>query len=118
MDKLHIEVLPGSGADTRILKLQGPFTLPTIFEFQQKVRETPPRLTLIDLTDVPYMDSAAVGAIMSLHVSCQREGRKYGLVGASERLQTLFNVAGVDGILLTYPTIAEAESKAGASAPA
>ena len=55
---------------------------------------------------------------MGLHVSCQRQQRKYGLVGASSRLRTLFEVAGVAAILVTFRTLEEAEEKLTASAAA
>jgi anti-anti-sigma regulatory factor len=64
------------------------------------------------------MDSAALGAVMGLHVSCQRQQRKYGLVGASERLRTLFQVAGVATLLVNFRTVQEAEEKLTANAAA
>jgi anti-anti-sigma regulatory factor len=56
------------------------------------------------------MDSAALGAVMFLHASSLRNQRQYALVGAAERLRTLFKVAGVDEILITYSTAEEAEN--------
>ena len=94
----------------RILKLTGPFTLSTVFEFQDSMRSSHPPITVVDLTGVPYMDSAALGSLMGLHVSCQHHGRRYAIVGASDRLQTLFRVAGVGAILTIYATLAEAEA--------
>ena len=94
----------------RILKLAGPFTLATVFEFQAATRANQSPLTIVDLTDVPYMDSAALGSLMGLHVSCQQHGRHYALVGASERLQTVFRVSGVSSILAAFPSLAEAET--------
>ncbi len=47
---------------------------------------------------------------MFLHASSLRQHHEYALVGASERLRTLFQVGGVDDILVTYPTVQEAES--------
>ena len=93
----------------RILKLTGPFTLSTMFEFQDAMRSNHPPILLIDLSDVPYMDSAALGSLMGVHVSCQQHGRRYALVGASERLQTLFRVSGVLVVLVIYSSLAEAE---------
>jgi len=49
----------------RILKLSGPFTLSTVFDFQDAMRPTHPPITIVDLTDVPYMDSAALGTLMA-----------------------------------------------------
>ena len=107
---LKIESLPGAHKGVRLLRLTGPFTLPGIFEFQSIVRSLSDPVTIVDLTDVPFMDSAALGAVMFLHASSQRRKHRYALVGASERLHTLFKVGGVDEILVTYPTVAEAEA--------
>jgi anti-anti-sigma factor len=103
MENLHIETVPNQGG-VQIFKLTGPFTISTMFDFQALVRERTAPVTLIDLSGVPYMDSAALGSLLGFHVSCQREGRKYALVAVSDRLKTLFKVAGVDGVLASYPT--------------
>jgi anti-anti-sigma factor len=100
----------GSLEGERILKLSGPFTLSTVFEFQDAMRTNHPPIMIVDLTDVPYMDSAALGSLMGLHVSCQQHSRRYALVGASDRLQTLFRVSGVNTILVCFPSLAEAEA--------
>lgn len=111
MDQFNIETVPGNHPGLRILKLTGPFTLPEVFDFQATVREGDARVTLIDLSDVPYMDSAALGSVLGFHASCHREGKQYGLVGVSDRIRTLLKVAGVDGLLTTYATLEEGESK-------
>jgi anti-sigma B factor antagonist len=116
MSDLTIARVPGNQPGTRVLKLAGPFTLSTVFEFQNTVREEAAPITIVDLTDVPYMDSAALGSILGLHVSCQRDGRSYWLVGASDRLRTLFKVAGVDGLLNLCASVSEVESQLGKSA--
>lgn len=100
----------------RVLKLTGPFTISTMFDFQDAMRTIHHPITIIDLTGVPYMDSAALGALMGLHVSCRQHGRQYALVGASDRLQTVFRVSGVASILVLYPTLAEAEAGLGRKA--
>jgi anti-anti-sigma factor len=100
----------------RILKLTGPFTLSSLFEFQDAIRTNRPPITIIDLADVEYMDSAALGSLMTLHVSCHQHGRHYALVGASDRLQTVFRVSGVGSILASYPTLADAEASLGGKA--
>ena len=113
MDELTIENTVGP-ASVRVLKLSGPFTLNGIWDFQAGARAATEPITIIDLTDVPYMDSAALGSIMGVHVSRQRVHNKYAIVGANERLETLFEVAGVAKILVRYPTSAEALRALGA----
>lgn len=100
----------GSLEGERILKLTGPFTLAYLFEFQNDIRTNHPPILIVDLTDVLYMDSAALGSLMGLHVSCQQHSRRYALVGASDRLKTLFRVSGVDSILVSFPSLSEAET--------
>ena len=110
MDQFRLEWLPKTREDVHILKVTGPFTLPDVFDFQGVIREDSAPVTLIDLSGVPYMDSAALGSLLGFHVSCQRESRKYGLFGVADRLKVLFKVAGVDGLLNVYPTAGEAET--------
>ena len=115
MSTFTSEWSPGSREDVRILKLTGPFTLAAVFDFQAEIRKDPPRVIIIDFADVPYMDSAALGSILGLHVSCQKDGRHYAMVGVSDRLKTLFKVSGVDGLLSIYPSVAQAEAALGKS---
>jgi anti-sigma B factor antagonist len=100
----------------RILKLTGPFTLAAVFDLQDALRRNHPPITVVDLTEVPYMDSAALGSLLGLHVSCQQHARNYALIGVSDRLQTLFRVAGVNAILTVYGSLAEAEVGLGGKA--
>ena len=108
MEELQIEIGTGARPDVRILRLTGPFTLSTMFDFQNIVREGAAAVTIVDLGGVPYMDSAALGAVLGFHVSCQRLGHRYALTGVSARIRTLFLVAGVDGFLVCYTTAEEA----------
>ncbi len=111
---LTIEVLAGQGSDVKIIQLNGPLVITNFFEFQEIIRQKPlPRVLLIDLSAVPYMDSAALGSLVGLHVSCETHNRKYAIVGASDRLKTLFDVTQVRQLLVSYDSIAEAESKLG-----
>jgi len=100
----------------RILKLTGPFTLSTLFDFQDAMRTHHPPIIIVDLSEVPYMDSAALGSLLGLHVSCQQHSRRYALVGVSDRLMTVLRVSGVHAILVTFSSLAEAEAALGGKA--
>jgi anti-anti-sigma factor len=118
MVALKIESTPGTKDGVRILRLSGGFVLQAVNEFQTAVRAGNDAVTIVDLTEVAFMDSAALGAVMGLHVSSEKNRRKYALVGASVRLRTLFDVARVAGILVTFRTVEEAEAKLTADAGA
>jgi anti-anti-sigma factor len=117
-DELKIESTMGIRDGIRILRLSGPFTLQGVFDFQSIVRGLNDPVLIIDLTEVPYMDSASLGALMTVHTTSQTHQRHYALVGASERLRNLFKVGAVDDILVTYATLQEAQDKLSSKAAA
>jgi anti-anti-sigma factor len=110
MDELRIDEAPGTVEGVRLLRLTGPFTVTTLFAFQEIVRRDPGPITIIDLSGVPYMDSAALGTLLGVHVSCQRHDRKYSLIGIPPRIDSLIRMCRVDDILVSHATLAEAES--------
>lgn len=109
-EPLTLESVPGQAPGSRILRLTGPLTLNSLFEFQNMLRADPPALLILDLTGVPYMDSAGMGAIINYFVSCQRHGKKLVVAGVNGRVMELFRMTKVDGLLTLAPTVAEAEA--------
>lgn len=107
---LSLESISGQTPDTRILRLTGPLTLTGLFSFQDALRENPPPCLILDLTGVPYMDSAGMGAIINYYVSCQKNGRRLIVAGVNGRVMELFKMTKMDGILRLAPTLADAES--------
>jgi len=107
---VKIENSPGSKEGVNVLKVIGPLTIYNFFDFQDFTRKDKSPILIIDLGEVPYMDSAALGSLLGFHVSCQRCGVHYALAGASGRLQTLFKVARVDGLLALYSNVPDAET--------
>ena len=71
-EPLTLESVAGQAPGCRILRLNGPLTLASLFEFQNTLRTDPPPALILDLTGVPYMDSAGMGAIINYFVSSQR----------------------------------------------
>src|ERR1700739_5148087 len=108
---LTIDRREGKNPGTRVFCLTGPLTLRNLFELQTELRGAPPPpLTVIDLTGVPYMDSAGMGLVMTHYVRCQTKGAKCVVVGANNRVMDLFKVTKVDTVLPLVGTIEEAEA--------
>ena len=108
---IEIEARAGSLPDVAILKVTGPLTINNFFDFQDLTRqqgETP--VLLIDFADVPYLDSAALGSLVGIHVSRGKAGRKYALVNVNDRIRKMFTVTGVEKFLATYENTAAAET--------
>lgn len=99
----------GAKEGTVILHLKGPFILGNIFQLQNELRSMKPACLLMDVVEVPFMDSAGLGVIMNYYVSAQHGGRRFFLCGANERVKTLLEVTKVDGVLQLCESIEAAE---------
>jgi anti-sigma B factor antagonist len=102
----------GSKPDTTIVTLEGPMTIGNMFGFQGELRALKPACLILDLTSVPYMDSAGLGVIMNSFVSAQGGGRKMFLVGVSDRVRALLEMTKVESVLQVCDTVESAEAKA------
>src|SRR6266496_6165610 len=80
----------------RILRLSGPLTIATLYEFQNIVRTNTSASLVIDFTHVPYIDSAGVGALVGAYVRHQKEGHSITLAGVSERVRNTLKITQVD----------------------
>ena len=105
--QLEIVQLPSG---VQLIKLIGPLTLRTLFEFQEAARHHAGHALVVDAAGVPYMDSAGLGALIGIFASCQRTGQKFGISSVPERVQVLFEMTGVKDMLPCYPSIDAAEA--------
>src|SRR3974390_3198113 len=88
---LTVAIAEGKTPETRIFTLDGPLTLSNLFVFQDALLNCEvPRVAIFDLSRVPYMDSAALGAIANYHVHCQRAGAELIVAGVNSRPMELF----------------------------
>ena len=96
---------------TRILTLVGPLTLMNLFEIQAELRAGHlPKLSILDLSGVPYMDSAGMGLIVNHYVHCENQGSRMVVVGVSPRVHELFKITKVDAIIPQALTVELAEN--------
>src|SRR5579863_6193168 len=109
MEELEVVRDAGATGSTAILRLKGPVTLSTLFLLQEKLREVPESDTVIDVTDVPYIDSAGLGTILSHWSHTQRHGKKFAMTGISSRIGVLLEVSKVNTVLPTFTTAEEAD---------
>ncbi len=112
-EPFHVTGRAGSKQTVHIVSVRGAITNATSPAFDDAVRAaTAPRL-IIDLSEVPSIDSMAIGALVRVFVSCNKSGRKLALVGLSHHVKNVLRLTGVEPLFETYPTIAEAESALG-----
>ena len=81
---------------TRVLRLSGPLTISTLYQFQDLVRTNSAASLTLDFTRVPYVDSAGVGALVGAYVRHQKEGHAVTLAGVNERVRNTLKVTQVE----------------------
>src|SRR5437763_17016863 len=92
-----------------VLVLSGPLTAGNGAIFQNAMRrEDPAETVILDLSDVPYIDSAGLGMLVSAFVSRQKTGRKIILSGINPRVQNLFEITRMQDLFLIFPSPEEA----------
>jgi anti-sigma B factor antagonist len=105
-----MEDRPGTQPGQRILSLTGALVISTMFQFQSTVRADTSASLIIDFTNVPYVDSAGIGALVGAHVTRQHSGRSLALVGVSERIHNALKVTHVEQFFRFFETVAAAEA--------
>jgi anti-anti-sigma factor len=106
--ELTVERYEGVAGDQRILLLRGPLTMETSSQFERAVRSENAETMILDLTDVPYIDSVGLGALVTTYVSHQKTGRCLVLTGVKPRVRKILEVTNVHKFFMTFPTTWEA----------
>ena len=80
-----------------------------MFEFQATVRADQSQTLVIDFTNVPYVDSAGIGALVGAYVTRQNSGRRLALSGVSTRVHDALKVTHVEQFFQFFDTVGAAE---------
>jgi anti-anti-sigma factor len=81
-----------------------------MFPLQEQLRTITPAVLIMDMTGVPYMDSAGIGLLPNYHIAAERDGHTLLLAGLNHRLQALLDHTRLNTILKTFPTVEDAEA--------
>jgi anti-anti-sigma factor len=94
----------------RILSLKGPLSIRTLFKFQETVRSESSPVLIVDFSDVPFIDSAGLGAVVAAHVNARKSDRGILFAAFNSQARTLIEMTHVNDLLQTYDTIQDAEA--------
>jgi anti-sigma B factor antagonist len=72
---------------------------------------------LLDLTEVEYMTSSAVGAVVGLYQKVRLGGGRMAVAAANERVHLLLEIAGLNQLLSLCKTVEEARAALAAGEP-
>jgi anti-sigma B factor antagonist len=108
-DQLRIEDRDGACPGQRVAVLDGVLTITTLFAFQDFAHADKTETLILDMTGVPYIDSAGLGSIISAYVSREREGRKLVLASVNDRVKMVMTVTGVEQLFQIFASVDQAE---------
>jgi anti-sigma B factor antagonist len=109
---MQIVTSAGTRDGQKIMRLKGPLSIHTIFDFQTAVRaETSPTL-IVDFSDVPFIDSSGLGVLVGAHLAAQKSNRKLALTAMNPQVKALMDMTKVGQFFCAYPTIQDAEAAA------
>ncbi len=109
-EPLTYTITDGAHEGTVVIKLNGPLTLTNMFTFQTELRAIQPRVTIFDLTESEYMDSAGLGVLVNFYTSAVKNDRRMALAGVNHRIEALLDMTHVKSLLRVYATVVEAEA--------
>ena len=108
LQELTVERYEGVAEDQRILLLKGPITIETTPHFERMVRSEQAETVILDLSDVPFVDSVGLGALVATYVSHQKKGRCLVLTGVNARVNKVMEITRVKDFFVTFRTTWEA----------
>lgn len=110
---LAVEEVPGPKDGPHLFRLRGPLLLSTLSQFQERVRAVQSHNLILDLTHVPYIDSAGIGTLVGIYVRHQRDENGISLVGVTDRVRTALEVSHVHQFFRFFDNLSEVQPKEG-----
>ncbi len=88
--QLHTSTLDGA----TVMKCVGHLTFDVSVNFKSDIKALIPQTKrlVLDLTDLAYLDSAGLGAIVSIYVSAKKTGCELQLINFNKRVKELLGI--------------------------
>ena len=109
--QLNIDREPGTNGNLLIIRLNGKLSLETVHEFGSTMRPEPATRLVLDMSGVSFLDSAGVGALVSLFVSRRNHGKTLALASLTQQGNAVMQVSGLLKLLPVFPSVEEAVSQ-------
>ena len=103
--RLDLEKDSASNGNSLVTRLSGKLSLETVHNFIQTMRPEPAEHLVLDMSGVSFLDSAGVGALVSLFVHRRNAGKSFALAGLTQQGNAVLQVAGLTKLLPNFPTV-------------
>ena len=102
---IRLDLENGSGADIYLARLTGKLSLETVPDFLCMMRSEPASYLVLDLSGVSFLDSAGVGALVSLFISRRNTGKRLALADLAQQGIAALQVSGLIHLLPLYASV-------------
>jgi anti-sigma B factor antagonist len=102
---LDLEKVSASNGSNLVTRLNGKLSLETVHNFIQTLRPEPATHLVLDMSGVSFLDSAGVGALVSLFVHRRNLGKSFAIAGLTQQGMAVLQVAGLVKLLPNFPTV-------------
>jgi len=110
--RLELQQGQDSGTGSVVTRLDGKLSLETVNSFLQTMRQEQAKHVVLDMSGVSFLDSAGVGALVSLFVTRKHAGKTLALAILTKQAMAVLQLSGILKLIPAYPTV-EAAVKTG-----
>jgi anti-sigma B factor antagonist len=97
--------------EVMVYRASGKLSLETVNQFVQQMRPEPAQHLVLDLSGVNFLDSAGVGALVSLFVNRRNQKKTFALAALAPQASAVVTVAGLQKLLPICGSVEEATAK-------
>lgn len=94
-----------------IVRLTGKLSLESVNQFVTTMRTEPAPRLVLDMGGLSFLDSAGVGALVSLFVSRRNHGKTLALAGLTQQGMAVMQVSGLLKLLPIFSNVESAVSQ-------
>jgi anti-sigma B factor antagonist len=105
---LSLEKHSSSNDTLTIYQANGKLSLETVSDFVQRMRPELAQHLVIDMSGVSFLDSAGVGALVSLFVNRRNHSKTFALAALGPQAMAVVTVAGLQKLLPIHQSVEQA----------
>lgn len=91
-----------------VVKLRGKLALETVNGFITQLRAEPAQRLILDMSEVSFLDSAGMGALVQLMVHRRNQQKPFALAALTPQAIAVMQVSGLVKLMPTFPAVDEA----------
>jgi anti-sigma B factor antagonist len=110
-ERVEVSVSQKATDDIPVVAVSGEvdvYSAPELKERLTKLLESGARSVVVDLSDVAFLDSTGLGALVEARAATSEAGGSLPIVCSHERILKLFTITGLDGVFSIHGSVDEA----------